>query len=118
MYSSDELLLKLRKHEIKKIEIPEWQENEGEPVPFLYIRSLSGSQREEVEEILIKNKTKDLRSLIFVMSVCDEKGSLLYTREDMRAINEGNSKVLDLVLHASVKLNKMSEEDRAEAKKN
>ncbi len=118
MFSSDELLLKLRKHEVKQVEIPEWQEKEDDPMPFLHIRSLSGSQREEIEEILIKNKTKDLRALIFVMSVCDEKGSLLYKRDDMKMINEGDSKVLDRVLHAAVKLNKMSQEAMDEAKKN
>lgn len=113
MFSQDEIFANLRKHEIQQVSIPEWGEG-----AFVYIRSLSGTHRQEIEEIIIKGTTKDLRALVFVFSVCDEKGQLMFKRTDMPALNEGNSKVLDKVFHAASKLNKMSEDDIADAKKN
>lgn len=112
MFTQDELIAKLRKCEIEEITIPEWGEE------TLQIRSWTGAQREEVEEILMKNRTKDLRGLAFIYSVCTDDGTLRFKKSDLAMISESDGRVLDRVWFAALRLNKMTEEDILAAKKN
>ena len=114
--NKNELLKNLCRHEVEQIEVPEWQD--GEEPAIIHIRTLSGAQREEIEDIIVKNKVKSLRALVFIHSVCDVDGNLMFDKADMAALNEGDGKVLDRVFHAAVKLNRMSDTDIADAKKN
>lgn len=112
MFSHDEIISKMRTHEIQKVPMPEWGQGS-----CLHIRTMSGKQREETEELAGKGG-KNLRTLVFVYSVCNEKGDLQFNKDDMPLLNEGNGKLLDRVFFAALKLNKMSEEDVEAAKKN
>ena len=48
---------------------------------------------------------KDVRARVFIASVCDEQGGLLFTKEDIGAVNRMDPQVLECVYRTAWKLN-------------
>ena len=79
---------------IEAIEVPEW----GGTV---YVKSLRGTDRDAFEESLSKEKDKPFRSRFLVMTLCDERGALLFKPEQVAALGEKSSLVLNRVFDAA-----------------
>lgn len=83
---------------VKKLEI--------DGLKDFYIREMSAGDREQLEDDLesksIQNK---LRATIFIKSVCDKTGTLLYTADELDEVNAYRLPLLTKVFNESNKLN-------------
>lgn len=94
-------------------------------VPFdgmkeLYVREISAGDREAIEDG-IENKTigSKLRATIFIKSVCDKDGNLVFTDEDLDEVNGYRLPLLQKVFEESNKINGLVGVDAVnEAEKN
>lgn len=89
---------------IEKVECPEWG---GE----VYVKLMSGSERDRFEISHTANPDKDIRARLIVSTVCDCTGVLLFTPADTESIGGKSSAVLDRIFSAAIKLNRIRKED-------
>lgn len=93
---------------IKKVDVPEWG---GE----VYVKSLTGSQRDSLTNI----PREQMFIKMLVLSLVDEEGkSLGFTDADIPALEEKNIGVLARVFQVACSLNGMTAEAVKEAAKN
>ena len=83
------------------IDVPEW----GGTV---YVKTLRGTDRDSFEESLSKEKDKPFRSRFLVMTLCDEKGKLLFTADQVASLGEKSSLVLNRVFDKAWEINYLS----------
>jgi hypothetical protein len=117
-------LLEKEKLQIEKVEL----ENDD----FVFVRQMTGRERDTFEQSLLKkNKDSkgqvisfeqsldDFRAKLAVVTLCDEEGKslLLPTDYSMLSINM-SAKTLETIVNAAQKLNKISEQDKEELVKN
>lgn len=86
---------------VEPVEVPEW----GGTV---YVRVLRGTDRDQFEEWVNKEKDKSVRCRFLVLSLCDEKGNLLFTAEQMKSLNEKSGDVLARVFERAWDINYLS----------
>ena len=116
----------LQKEELEKVKV---DLGKGESV---YVRQMTGRERDNFEQSLIKEKkdTKgnvisydralgDFRAKLAVVTVCDEEGKALFLPDDYSLLSQNMSaKRLELIVNAAQKLNAISEEDKEVLVKN
>lgn len=96
---------------VKEIEVPEWHLS-------IFIRTFSGRVRDAVDKFIaskIDTKTGALtdptgiRSFVLVHSLCDEKGRLIFSIDDIPDLEEKDAGVLQSLFEQAQELNGMSE---------
>jgi len=116
----------LQKEELEKVKV---DLGKGE---FIYVKQMTGHERDNFEQSLLKkNKdskgsiigyeqaTEDFRAKLAVVTVCDEEGKLLFFPEDYSLLSRNMSaKRLEIIVNAAQKLNAISEEDKEALVKN
>jgi hypothetical protein len=95
----------------KEVGVSEW----GGTV---FVRMLTGRQRDAFEAQQEKDPYTDLRARLAVATVCDEAGNLLFSEADIPALTNKNGKALDRVFAAAVKFNGIAPADIEELRKN
>jgi hypothetical protein len=119
-----EALLAKEKLEIVKVEF--------EDGDFVYVRQMTGHERDVFEQSLLKkNKdskgvivsyeqaTEDFRAKLAVVTLCDEVGNLLLAPNDYPVLSRNMSaKRLETIINKAQELNKISEEDKEALVKN
>lgn len=99
---------------------------------FVYVRGMSGRERDTFEQSLIKKNrdskgvvtsfeqsTEDFRAKLAVVTVCDADGNLIFFPSDYNTLSVNMSaKRLETIVNVAQKLNKISEEDKEELIKN
>jgi hypothetical protein len=99
---------------------------------FVYVRQMTGHERDTFEQSLLKKTrdkkgtvisyeqaTEDFRAKLAVVTLCDEKGNLIMEKGDYIALSRNMSaKRLETIINEAQKLNKISEEDKEELVKN
>jgi hypothetical protein len=101
--------------QIECVAIPEWGGN-------VFIRVMTGRERDALE-MSIQGKSKearlkDLRARLAAASVCNQAGELLFNSQDVELLTAKSSTALDRIVEASSRLNRISEEDKAELVEN
>ena len=118
---------KLLTKEVLKIEKVKLSKDE-----FVYVKEMTGHEREMFENSLMKEirddegklvkmeqDRNDFRAKLAVMTLCDEQGGLLLKPEDYQALSESMSAAkLTKIADAATSLSKISEEDKEELIKN
>ncbi len=94
----------------KPLTIPEW----GVTV---YVRTMTGSQRDAFEAAQIKDPYRDIRARMATYTVCDESGALLFTEADIPSLGAKSVRALDKIFALACRLNGVSKEDVDELKK-
>jgi len=101
-------ILKAKDVETKTIEIPEWG---GEVI----ISTMSGFARDRFEASVIgKNggmNTANIRAKLVAACLVDEKGSLLFTEEDVHKLGKKSCAALDKIFEEAQKLNRLGEKE-------
>ena len=112
---SKEQILNARDREIVKVEVPEWGGS-------IYLKSLSGSDRDEFESISVqaneKKNWKNIRAQLLVYTITDESGNKLFEKKDIEKLGAKSGKVLDRLFVESQKLSKIRNEDIEGLEKN
>jgi hypothetical protein len=99
---------------------------------FVYVRQMTGRERDVFEQSLLKkNKdskgntigyeqaTEDFRAKLAVVTVCDEEGKPILQPGDYAILSQNMSaKRLEMIINVAQKLNAISEEDKEGLVKN
>jgi len=85
------------------VEVPEWG---GE----VYIKTLSGTERDVFEEAYAKDKMKQFRSRFLVLTLSDEKGGRLFEDSDIEELGKKSSVVINRLFEVAWKHNALSNE--------
>lgn len=116
----------LQKEELEKVKVDLGKDE------FVYVRQMTGRERDNFEQSLIKEKkdTKgnvvsydralgDFRAKLAVVTVCDEEGKALFLPDDYSLLSQNMSaRRLEIIVNAAQKLNAISEEDKEALVKN
>jgi hypothetical protein len=99
---------------LSKVEVPEWKPEGSTDEPTVYIRVMSVGERDEYERLWIGRKetgVENFRTQYLARVLCDEKGSLLFSRDDIKALSNKSGAVMGRLFDVAMKHNRMSEED-------
>jgi hypothetical protein len=96
---------------VKEVPVPEW----GGTV---YVRTMSGLERDRLEAQQQANPSKEVRARFVVAACCDADGELLFTEADIPALNGKNVKALDRIFDEVIELNRLSKDAVDDAEKN
>ena len=117
-------LLQKEKLEIEKVEF--------ENGDYVYVRQMTGRERDNFEQSLIK-ETKDskgvvvgydralgdFRAKLAVVTVCNEQGDMVFMPDDYSTLSKHMSaKRLESIVNKAQELNKITEEDKEALVKN
>lgn len=96
----------------------------------VYVKEMSGADRDAFEQLLVKqigtgtdvkfqNAFDNFRGKLCVLTVCDEKGKLLFKPSEYLLFSQSlKAPEIDKIVKASQELNKISEEKLGESVKN
>ena len=108
------------KNDIEKVyvPVPEWGGG-------VYVRGMSGAERDEFEESLVKGKgrnrevnLRNARAKLVVLCAVDEQGRQIFAKEAYRKLGSKSAKALDRIYAVASELSGVSEEDMDELTKN
>lgn len=108
----------IQDREIVKVKTPEWGKGE-----CVFVRSLSGGERDELEGAVRSAQVsgainKDARARFCSAFTCDADGVPLFTLADVDWLTGKSAAVLTRIMDAGMKLNAMREKDVEELEKN
>ena len=92
---------------LKKVAVPEWGGD-------LYIRVMSVGERDNYERLWMgKRETgvENFRTEYLARVLCDEKGDLLFSREQVVALAKKSGAVMGRLFDEAMAHNRMTEED-------
>ena len=95
---------------LKKISVPEWGGD-------VFVRVMSVGERDAYEKLWMGRKDSgvdNFRTEYLARVLCDEKGSLLFTRDQIDGLAQKSGAVMGRLFDEALKHNKMSSEDVAE----
>ena len=110
----------LKQDDLKReqVDVPEWGGS-------VWVRTLTGTERDQFEGSVIERRGKDtafnyrnLRAKLAVLTIVDEKGTRLFTDDDVAALGLKSSAALDRVFEIAQRLNGLSRQDVDELAKN
>lgn len=121
-FLSREELLRKHKSVIKKVEFEDGN--------FVYVKQMSGKERDAFEGLIITRNTAEdgkviyervlqsFRARLAVCTVCDEEGNLMFTVDDVDNLNDCLSAAqLQDIVDVAQELNKITPEKKADAVK-
>ena len=90
------------------VQVPEW-------VGDVYVRTLTGTERDAFEQSMVTKKDKpnldNVRARFAVLTICDEAGVRLFTDADAKKLGEKSAAALDRVFAVAQRLNGFSSSD-------
>jgi len=104
---------------IEKVSVPEWG---GE----IYVKAMSLGDRNKCSLCLfdtdekgeqIAKKDVDYNTVMLAFTLCDKKGKLIFSEEDIEAISNKSTKATDRCLEVAKRLNNFTEEEVDNAEK-
>lgn len=90
-----------------RVEVPEWGGD-------VFVRVMSVGERDEYERQWIGKKEtgiENFRTQYLARVLCDEKGKLLFSRDQIAALAEKSGAVMGRLFDVAMRHNKMTEED-------
>lgn len=88
---------------LEKMAVPEWGGD-------VYIRVISGGDRDRFEDSYADQKLRAFRVRFLVLTLCDEKGDRLFADDQVDLLAKKSSVVINRVFEAAWKLNAFSQE--------
>lgn len=99
---------------IEEVQVPEWGGS-------VFVRSLSGTDRDAFEQSVVEGKKMNLaniRARLCAKTICDADGERLFTDADVTALGRKSAKALNTVFEVAQGLNGLSTDDVKELEKN
>jgi len=88
----------------EEVAVPEWGGS-------VFVRTMSGSERDAFESVQLKDPHKDFRARMAVQTVCDENGELLFSPADVDAVGKKSAAALDRVFALACRINGFTKQD-------
>lgn len=89
---------------IERFEVKEWGGD-------VFLRTLSGTERDAFEDSFLEEKRKAVRERFLVLTLCDEGGNRLFTDEEIAELGRKNSTILNRIFDKAWSLNAFRAED-------
>ena len=110
----------------EKVMVPEWAgKNQAKEGAFVYIRCLTGTERDAFESDIIRGKGKNadinmqnLRAKLLVRTMVNEGGTRLFADKEENILGAKNADVLDRLFAVAQKLSGLRKEDVEDLTKN
>jgi hypothetical protein len=104
---------------IEKVETPEWGGH-------VFVRSMTGTERDAWESENIKKNKQDkydlnlanIRARLCQMTICDEKGTLLFNGSQIAELGKKNAAAMDRCFSVGQRLSGISKQDLEDMTKN
>ena len=101
----------LLKTKVVPLDVPE--------LGIIYIKSMTAEEREALEKKMQDQVDKNgIRATVFIYSVCEVDGSLVFGDDDLEAVKGLPSAIVSAAFDKSNELNKLSPDATQEAEKN
>ena len=102
----------------EEVPVPEWGGS-------VYIRTMSGAERDSFEQSIIEGKTKggnanmvNVRGKLAVRVLCDEQGDRIFLDVDAEALGKKSGKALDRIFEVAQRLCGIGDKDIKELEGN
>lgn len=94
----------------KAVDVPEWDTT-------VYVRKFSGRDRFELERLITEASTSEADALGALVALClvDEKGTRLFSSEDVELLQAKNANALTTIAKAAIAFNTLTDEAVADA---
>jgi hypothetical protein len=100
---------------VEEVNVPEW----GGTV---FVRTMTGTERDQCEQAILTAKEKkrrlNVRAMYAVRTIIDEKGNRLFADNDADELAKTSAKALDRIFGVALRMSGVKEEDIAELEKN
>jgi hypothetical protein len=109
-------ILAIEDRKTAEVKTPEWGDGAS-----VFVRTLSGAERDELENAIIKARAAGIgnaRARFCAAFACSEEGAPLFTAADVDALTNKSGAALSRILDAGLALNAMREKDVKELEKN
>lgn len=106
-------ILEAQDIKIELMDVPEWNGS-------IYVKTLTGAERDKLEASIMSfgndgrprgMKLDNMRAMVAVLGICDEKGDAIFTMKDITALSAKSSSALDRVVAKIQSLAAMSQLD-------
>lgn len=88
---------------LEKVAVPEWGGD-------VYLRVISGTDRDHFEESYADQKMKSFRIRFLVLTLCDESGERIFKDDESELLGKKSSVVINRLFEAAWKLNAFTQE--------
>jgi len=88
----------------EKVSVPEWGGD-------VYLKTLSGTERDAFEEGYAEQKMKNFRARFLVLTLCDENGDRMFSDDEAADLGGKSAVVLNRLFDAAWALNAFRTED-------
>lgn len=89
---------------LERVSVPEWGGD-------VYMKTLSGTERDQFEDGYAEQKMKNFRSRFLVLTLCDEKGERIFSDDDAAELGAKSSIVLNRLFEKGWAINAFRPED-------
>jgi hypothetical protein len=104
MALSKKAILAANDVKLDKVHVPEWGDD-------VFIKTLSGTERDAFEDAYSTEKMKNFRSRFLVLTLCDDKGERLFTDEEVDSLGSKSAAVINRIFEKAWALNAFRNED-------
>jgi hypothetical protein len=101
---SRDAIKKAQDWKLEKVEVPEWGGD-------VYLRTLSGTERDLFEDGYADQKMKNFRARFLALSLCDDNGERLYGDDEASELGTKSSVVLNRLFDKAWALNAFRTKD-------
>jgi len=89
---------------VEKVSVPEWGGD-------VYLKTLSGTERDAFEEGYAEQKMKNFRARFLVLTLCDESGERMFSDDEAADLGGKSAVVLNRLFDVAWALNAFRTED-------
>lgn len=89
---------------LEKVPVPEWGDD-------VYIKTLSGTERDIFEEAYSSEKMKNFRARFLVLTLCDEAGQRLFSDDEIDQLGKKSAFVINRLFEKAWSLNAFRDAD-------
>lgn len=89
---------------LEKVNVPEWNGD-------VYLKTLSGTERDAFEDAYSTDRMKNFRPRFLVLTLCDKDGNRLFTDEEVATLGKKSSAVIAKLFDKAWALNAFRNED-------
>jgi hypothetical protein len=97
-------ILSINDTKTESVTVPEWND------ATVYVRTISGTEREAFEESYAEQKMKNFRMRFLVKTLCDESGERLFDDADVEELGKKSSAVINRLFDKAWALNAFTPE--------
>lgn len=97
-------ILAAKDTKLEKVNVPEWGDD-------VFIKTLSGTERDAFEEAYSTEKMRNFRPRFLVLTLCDDKGERLFTDDEVDALGAKSAAVINRLFDKAWAFNAFRSED-------